>query len=431
MSPRDSNRPTLQSKACCRTRSFAPPSPIGQLLWGKHIEAFEAAINHHHAQDAKDKDDEVHLSLLDAQKDVQQQLDEVIQPLPPTEVSWGGYFTGYGLLIVGLFAAMFFSLQRYRKTHSYSGRETAAAMMFLSPWIIGMIALTAGPILFSIVLSFTRYDVLSPRAVCRTGKLYSPFARWRFFPEPWQHRLHDDPNSTGDGRQPRHRDAAESPIRGIGTYRTGFYLPTIVPAVATTLLWTYLLNSSFGLINICLRWLFSTFPFHWIEAAIHHIHSPAAQAFVFTTPAWLTDPNWSKPSIILMGLWGAGGGMIIWLAGLQSIPTQLYEAATVDGASKWRQFVHVTVPMLSPYILFNAIMGVIGTMQIFSEAFIMTQGGPDKSTLFYAYHLFKTAFQYFNMGYASALAWMLFIIVFLLTLFQLWMSKKWVHYDQT
>ena len=123
--------------------------------------------------------------------------------------------------------------------------------------------------------------------------------------------------------------------------------------------------------------------------------------------------------------------MIIWLAGLQSIPTQLYEAATVDGASKWKQFLHVTLPMLSPYILFNAIMGVIGTMQIFGEAFIMTSGGPDYSTLFYAYQLFKAAFQYFRMGYASALAWVLFMIVLALTLVQLYLSKKWVHYDRT
>src|SRR4030095_1129159 len=121
----------------------------------------------------------------------------------------------------------------------------------------------------------------------------------------------------------------------------------------------------------------------------------------------------------------------IWLAGLQSIPPQLYEAASIDGAGSWRRFVHITIPMLSPYVLFNAIVGVIATMQIFGEAFIMTAGGPDDSTLFYAYHLFKHAFTYFRMGYASALAWILFIVVLALTVVQLWLSKKWVHYEQS
>jgi multiple sugar transport system permease protein len=220
-------------------------------------------------------------------------------------------------------------------------------------------------------------------------------------------------------------------IRGIGSYRTAFYMPTIVPVVAASLLWQMLLNPSYGLINACLAWLFSTPVFHGIEWLTNHAHHFAQGPFHFTLPSWLTDAAWSKPSLILMGLWGAGGGMIIWLAGLQSIPNQLYEAATVDGAGKWRQFVHVTLPMLSPYILFNAIIGVIGTMQIFSEAFIITAGGPADSTLFYAYYLFKQAFQFFRMGYASALAWLLFVIVLILTMLQLWISKRWVHYDRT
>jgi multiple sugar transport system permease protein len=122
--------------------------------------------------------------------------------------------------------------------------------------------------------------------------------------------------------------------------------------------------------------------------------------------------------------------MIIWLAGLQSIPQQLYEAASIDGANAWQRFKHVTIPMLSPYILFNFIIGLIGTMQIFGEAFIMTEGGPSNSTLFYAYHLFKQAFQFFRMGYASALAWILFVVVLVLTVLQLWASRKWVHYEQ-
>jgi multiple sugar transport system permease protein len=148
-------------------------------------------------------------------------------------------------------------------------------------------------------------------------------------------------------------------------------------------------------------------------------------------PMWIQSKEWSKPSLILINLWAAGGGMIIWLAGLQSIPPQLYEAASIDGAGPWRRFWNVTIPMLTPYILFNLIIGMIGTLQIFAEAYIVTTGGPDDSTLFYAYYLFRQAFQYFQMGYASALAWILFVTVLALTLVQLWLSRKWVHYEQS
>jgi len=146
-------------------------------------------------------------------------------------------------------------------------------------------------------------------------------------------------------------------------------------------------------------------------------------------PAWLQHEHWSKPALILMGLWGAGAGMIVWLAGLKGIPKHLYEAAEIDGAGRLRKFFNITLPMLSPYILFNLIMGLIGTFQIFTQAFIMTQGGPVDSTLFYAYHLFNNAFRYMKMGYASALAWVLFAIILALTALQLRLSKRWVYYE--
>jgi multiple sugar transport system permease protein len=130
-----------------------------------------------------------------------------------------------------------------------------------------------------------------------------------------------------------------------------------------------------------------------------------------------------------MGLWGAGGGMIIWLAGLKGISKSYYEAACIDGASTWRQFTSITLPLLTPYIFFNLIMGVIGALQIFSQAFIMTQGGPVNSTLFFAYHLFNHSFRYLNMGYASAMAWALVVVVLILTAIQMKFSKKWVHYE--
>jgi multiple sugar transport system permease protein len=205
-------------------------------------------------------------------------------------------------------------------------------------------------------------------------------------------------------------------------------MPAIVPLVAASLMWIWILNPSYGLINGALAWLYDTWLFDRIERVISAF---TTEPFHFTLPLWLQHESTSKPSIILMKLWAAGGGMIIWLAGLQSIPQELYEAARVDGANAWQRFRNVTVPMLSPYILFNLIIGLIATMQIFSEAYIMTPNGePFGSTLFYAYYLFQQAFQFFRMGYASSLAWILFIVVLLLTLLQLWLSKKWVHYEQ-
>jgi multiple sugar transport system permease protein len=192
--------------------------------------------------------------------------------------------------------------------------------------------------------------------------------------------------------------------KGMSTYRTIFYLPAITPAVATAVLWYALLNPD-GLINVGLRFV------------------------GVDPPSWLGDKSWSKPAIVLMGLWGAGGGMIIWLAGLQSVPNQLYEAAAIDGAGPVRRFFSITLPMLTPYIFFSFITGVIGVFQIFAQALILTRGGPADSTLFYVYYLFNNAFRYFKMGFASAQAWILFVIILLLTLLQLRFSRRWVHYE--
>lgn len=146
-------------------------------------------------------------------------------------------------------------------------------------------------------------------------------------------------------------------------------------------------------------------------------------------PNWLQDPRWVKPSLILMGLWGAGGGMLIWLAGLKGISTQYYEAASIDGANVLQRFRYITLPMLTPYIFFNMVMGMIGVFQIFEVSFIMTEGGPVNSTLFYVYHLFNNAFRYGRMGYASAMAWILFILILGFTIVQLRLAKIWVHYE--
>jgi multiple sugar transport system permease protein len=193
-------------------------------------------------------------------------------------------------------------------------------------------------------------------------------------------------------------------LPGMRVFRTILYLPTITQGVATFTLWRIVYDADNGPVNRFLR------------------------LFMDNPPGWLIDPNWSKPAIVLMNLWSVGAMMLIFLAGLQNIPRQLYEAASIDGAGRWRQFTNITLPMLSPTILLNMIMATIGAFQVFAAAYILTQGGPARSTLFYAYYLFNRAFVYFNMGYASAMAWLLFLIILVLTALQLRYARKWVHY---
>jgi multiple sugar transport system permease protein len=387
---------------------FRPVTPVGQLLWAQHVRAYEAAVSHRFAGEARVRgEDEVKYALTTMQRDVQRQLDQVLQPPPPHVVNWPPYFLGYVLLVILPFVAMYRFYRTRRRTHNYHAREIGAAMLFASPWMLGLAVFVGGPILFSIVLSFTRYDVLTPARYVGLGNYRDVLLDPLFY------------KSIGNTafmllRVPLMMAVSlgialllNRAVRGIGFYRTAFYMPAIVPMVAASLLWVWLLNPTQGVINRVL------------------------EKIVTSPPLWLQDPAWSKPSLILMSLWTTGAGMIIWLAGLQSIPPQLYEAASIDGAGSWRRFLHITIPMLSPYVLFNAIVGVIATMQIWGEAFIMTAGGPDDSTLFYAYYLYRHAFSYFRMGYASALAWILFIVVLALTVVQLWLSKKWVHYEQS
>ncbi|MDM7913159.1 MAG: sugar ABC transporter permease, partial [Methanotrichaceae archaeon] len=201
-------------------------------------------------------------------------------------------------------------------------------------------------------------------------------------------------------------------IMGMTWYRTVYYLPSIVPSVANAILWGWVLNPAYGLISIGWRATIT----NW---------------FGIEPPLWFGAEATAKPALILMGLWGAGGGMILWLAGLQGVPQHLYEAAEIDGANWWYRFRHVTLPMLSPYIFFNLIMGVIGVLQTFESSYLLTgtMGGINNSTLMPVMLLFNNAFAYFKMGYASAVAWLLFFIILMLTLVQLKLAPRWVHYE--
>ncbi|MBN1876394.1 MAG: sugar ABC transporter permease [Anaerolineae bacterium] len=194
-------------------------------------------------------------------------------------------------------------------------------------------------------------------------------------------------------------------VRGIAIFRTIFYIPSIVPAVANAVLWNFVFNTEFGLVNVILR------------------------AVGLPKIMWLQDPEWAMPALIIMSLWGLGGGVVIYLAGLQGIPETLYEAAEIDGAGRWAKLWNVTVPLISPVIFFNLIMGIIGSFQVFTAGFLITAGGPQNATLFYVLYTYRTGIQYFDMGYAAVLAWILFFIILGLTLFVFKYVGRLVHYE--
>jgi multiple sugar transport system permease protein len=208
-------------------------------------------------------------------------------------------------------------------------------------------------------------------------------------------------------------------VKGRAFFRTIFYLPSIVPIVATSMLWLWIFNGQFGVINAALR--------------------PIFELFGGNPPAWLGDPAWSKPALILMSIWGVGNSMVIYLAGLQDVPKELYESASIDGASPWRRFWHITLPMISPVLYFNVIMSIIASMQIFTQVFVIAgglagqpsplEGQPARSLLFYTIYLFAAAFYDLRMGYASAMAWILFIIIAVLTVTANRVAARSVHYS--
>ncbi len=419
-----------------------PVTPVGQLLWNKHKDGYELAVTKSdklkQAVDARlaqetfssdaERADKENLyyceeAMKRVGKDVQIQLDKVLAPPSGQKVNWSPYFIGYALLILLPFAAIYYRTMKAKagQRSLYKKKDVGWAMFFAAPWFIGMIVFIAGPILFSIVISFTSWDVMNDAHYVGMDN-YSQIASDDMMQQSLGNTLFmliRVPLSMAVGLAIAMM--MNRAMRGVGIYRTIFYLPAIMPVVASAFLWLWLLNPNTGPVNQVLDWLFDTSLFEWIEVTF-------MGGSEIRSPQWFQDKNWSKPAMIMMNVWTAGSGMIIWLAGLQAIPKELYEAAKIDGANAWQRFWKVTIPMLTPYILFNLIMGTISTLQIFNEAFIMTQGGPESSTTFYAYYLFQQSFQYFRMGYASAMAWILFLIVLGLTMLKLWSSKKWVHY---
>jgi multiple sugar transport system permease protein len=364
---------------------------------------------------------------------VQRDLDLVFSPPRGAVVNWNWFFLLYVLLLIGAALGIYYwdtktTLRQRVGTalravggsalakrggdleglqSSYFRSQWKGGWLCALPWILGFVIFTGGPILFSIIISFCDYDVLTPARLIGTTNY-----GWMFTKDPlfwkslWNTVYMVIGVPLGMAVSLGIALLLNLKVRGVAVWRTFFYLPSIVPAVASSLLWIWIFNPNGGLLNTALA-----------SVGIHG-------------PNWLQSEYTSKISLVLMGLWSAGGGMIIWLAGLKGISESYYEAAALDGAGTWQKFVHITLPLLSPYIFFNLIIGLIGTFQYFTQAFIMTQGGPVNSTLFYAYHLFNNAFRYLHMGYAASMAWVLFIIVFGLTVVQLGLQKRWVYYEE-
>lgn len=301
-------------------------------------------------------------------------------------------------------------------------REGITGWLFALPWIIGFLLFTLGPMLFSLYTSFTQYSITTPPKWIGTDNYSSLFQDDLFYQALantfWMVCV----------KVPIVTVASlaialllNMDLPGAKAFRTIFYLPNVLSGVAAVFLWQWILLPD-GLFNRGLA------------------------IFGISGPNWFNDPNWTKPGLVVMGMWWIGSGILIFLAGLKGVPSTLYEAASIDGANSWDRTWNITLPLLSPTIFFQVVTGIIGTFQIFTTAFIISGnnggggsgdvnlGGPGGSLLFYVFYLYNRAFGkvgqgLFEMGYASAMAWVLFLIILVITLFQLWLAKRWVYYE--
>ena len=286
-------------------------------------------------------------------------------------------------------------------------QEARAALLFALPWFIGFSVFLLYPLLASIYYSFCDYSVLRPPVWLGLDNylgLLRDEVFWIALGNTVFYALIALPLSAVCALTLAL--LLNTKVKGMTIYRTLFFIPSLVPMVSLAVLWLWMFNGEYGIVNVFLK----------------AIHLPA--------PNWLSDTAWSKPTLVLLSLWGVGNAMVIYLAGLQDVPQQLYEAADLDGASGWAKIRHVTLPMISPVILFNIIMGIIGTLQVFTVPYVMFPGGaPARSTYFYTMYLFDNAFIYHKMGYACAMGWIMFLIILLLTLGALKFSERRVHYS--
>ncbi|MCB0058758.1 MAG: sugar ABC transporter permease [Caldilineaceae bacterium] len=287
-----------------------------------------------------------------------------------------------------------------------AGRRTLVGYIFISPFILGFLIWFMIPAGVALWLTAHDWNLISPPKYVGMKNLITMVGDDRF----WQslkvttiYTLVSVPVALvlGFGLAL----LLNQKVRGISVFRTVYYLPSIVPAVASAVLWAWIFNTEYGLANVGLR------------------------AIGLPKIAWLERPEWALPALIIVALWGFGSGMVIYLAGLQSIPDVFYEAADIDGAGRLAKLRHITIPLVSPVIFFNLIIGIIVTFQVFTAGFLITNGGPQNSTLFYVLYLYNNGFKFLKMGYSAALAWVLFLIVMLLTLFVFKYVGGMVHYE--
>ncbi|MBN2559548.1 MAG: extracellular solute-binding protein [Phycisphaerae bacterium] len=407
---------------------FRPVSPAGQVLWNAQADAQDIAWSHTMTTRA----------ALDLQTQrVQRSLDGFYnKPAGRTIVNWSLLVWAYAGLLVATAAVVYWRFKVKNRTRGFYRHEWYAGLLFVLPWLVGFIVLSGGPMVFSAIMSMTQYDVINPAT-------YVGLDNYReMFGVDW-----GGPDAEGKETVPTGVRRSllntlfmaiglpigmaiglgmamllDTRVSGLKVYRTLFFIPAIMPVVAASILWVWVFNAQDGLLNWVLRLVGIEQLIAWMNVHFDWVN--------LNTPiSWLTNKDTSKPALIIMTLWGAGASMIIWLAGLKDIPTHLYEAAALDGAGPVRRFFKVTLPMLSPYILFNLIIGLIQTFQIFTQAYIMTPNGyPERSTYFYVYKLFDECFSFFRLGYGAAMAWVLFVILVVLTLINMRLSKKWVFY---
>lgn len=294
-----------------------------------------------------------------------------------------------------------------RRLKKPAWRRTIVGYIFIAPFILGFIIWFLIPALTSLWMAFQDWNMITPPR----------FIGWNNFRDLFKDKLFWQSLKVTSiytaVSVPLSMVLAfliallmNTKVRGIAVFRTIYYMPSIVPAVANAVLWAWILNSEFGLLN----------------AFLHVLGLPKV--------LWLQEPEWALPALILMSLWGLGGSMVIYLAGLQGIPNEFYEAAEIDGAGSWAKLRHVTIPLMSPVIFFNLIMGLIGTFQVFTAGYLITSGGPQNATLFYVLYLYRNAFQYLRMGYAAALAWVLAFIIMGLTVFVFRGLGRRVYYEE-
>jgi ABC-type sugar transport system permease subunit/ABC-type glycerol-3-phosphate transport system substrate-binding protein len=458
---------------------FRPVTPVGQELWDEHVRAFELAT--YHIMSPKE-------ALQVSTRKVQRALDELLakeaaRAGEPVYAGKGAFpvveLIGAiaGIVALALSTSVVILLLRARKRYRMRQAEWAAGYLFAAPWIVGFVILFVGPMIVSAVFSFMEYDVLhKPEFVglanyktlvgvhAQPGGGLAP-SDPLFWKSLWNTLfivVFGVPLSMVVGLSIALLLNAE--LRGIAAHRTGFYAPAVMPVVAMAILWRLFLNPESGLFAAVVEQLNRPVPSlvaGFIVAALVGTaltlsaarYSERGRSFVFRVSVgigvglcaaiflrhlepinWFGDQRWTKPGLILILLWSSGATMILWLAGLKGIPTVLYEAAEIDGATTWQKFRSVTLPMLTPYIFFNLVMGVIAYFQIFTQAYVLVgnnfyAAGPADSLLFYVFYLFNNAFQYFKMGYASAMAWLLFLVILTLTAIQLRLARRWVYYE--